>query len=292
MLTKLRFFRQHAAEELARRREGISPGQRATELGVEPGSLKRMDGGTLNVVFSGHTADGVMRACKTHLTGEGRLLLRREARFLDALYPGRVSPRLVCTPERDWLVMNSLEFPPPGERSAMSPDGFQPVIASAGMSEPGQEVEGTISDVLIAAREALDFLLSEAEITRSLASDLSATLDLLADEIPRLPPRFCHGDLGPRNVMRDRDGLILLDWEDAFHGVAGYDWICWLSFFENRPLVQAGRLRNSGLPPGVSVAILSAILLVKAELSVRSGSVRTNTLSNAERLSEALSANS
>jgi aminoglycoside phosphotransferase (APT) family kinase protein len=58
-----------------------------------------------------------------------------------------------------------------------------------------------------------------AKIRRSAATvdaSLARALDLLP--VPASPPRVCHGDLHPSNVILSRQGPVIVDWFDASRG--------------------------------------------------------------------------
>jgi serine/threonine protein kinase len=172
--------------------------------------------------------------------------------------------------------------------NCVCPDWIDTTLSQVEAAGNTLNLNDSFNDVIRAAREALNFLTRIDEISTTLASGLDLELHELGSRVETLVPHLCHGDLGPCNVMRDQKGLILLDWEDIFLGVRGYDWIYWLSFFSNRHLLTCDNLLRSGLPERVSKAVLLAILLVKCELSVRSGAISGHSMSIDKRLSEAL----
>ncbi len=56
---------------------------------------------------------------------------------------------------------------------------------------------------------------------REVDSSLAEALELLTDRPD--PPRLCHGDLHPGNVILAPDGPMIVDWFDACRGDAGAD---------------------------------------------------------------------
>jgi hypothetical protein len=166
------------------------------------------------------------------------------------------------------------------------PDWIDAIISHVEAAGSIHPLDDGFASVLRAAQEALTYLTDIREITASLASRLHDELHHLASQAETFPPHPCHGDLGPRNIMKDQRGPILLDWEDVFLGIRGYDWICWLSFFSNRHLLTRDHLLKSGLPERSSRAVLLAILLMKCELSVRSGANAGNSITTENRLSD------
>ncbi len=271
-----------------RLRASVQPDAWCEELVAETGSFRPLPGGTLNLSLAGRCRDGTAACFKTHLTEAGRTRLRREAGILTALYGERLVLRYVSTVERDWLIMALLAPFDPNSNSAVCPDWIDATISHAETLGRIHPLDEGFSSLLQAAKKALIHLTDIGEITTALAACLQDDLHHLASWAETFPPHPCHGDLGPRNIMKDRYGLILLDWEDVFLGVRGYDWIFWLSFFSNRHLLTRDHLLKSGLPERSSQAILLAILLLKCELSLRSGTITGHNMPIERRLSEAI----
>jgi thiamine kinase-like enzyme len=74
---------------------------------------------------------------------------------------------------------------------------------------------------------------------------------------------LCHGDLGPQNLMQYDNQYIAIDWEDAFYGPKGYDYLYWLTFFNNRRFYNKATLERSGYDIKLSVALMCLIILIK-----------------------------
>lgn len=82
----------------------------------------------------------------------------------------------------------------------------------------------------------------------------------------------CHGDLGPRNILLSSDGRpIVIDWEDRLWSFKNYDYLYWLTFFENRSLVSRENLIKSGHPLEICQATMAAIVVLKESIFISEG---------------------
>lgn len=288
MLSKLRFFRTQTLADLARVRELIQPSHWADKLRAHPDHFHPLSGGTLNIAFKGLSDDGKLRCFKTHLTQSGRLALRREAAILQGLYGERLNLDFVSSDETDWLAMNLLVPLEPEQIRTVNPDWIATLTKTATSLKGLPIIGDCFADVVTESKISLQVLESTGEIKSGTASCLLNALERLSDDTSGLDQQLCHGDLGPKNIMRDEKSMILLDWEDTLQAFPGYDWIYWLSFFANRQLLSREALLRSGLPQHVCRAVLIAIILIKSELSLRSGAAVGNLVAVEDRLGEAL----
>lgn len=283
MLSKLRFFRRHDSGSLAALRQDVL----RQGLGEAAGPLAPLAGGTLNVLLHHEGADGG-RCFKTALTADGEKALRREHAILMALYPERLLPRIEWAAGRQWLSTRFLAPSSSQQRSPLAPaDIARCADILAQCADVGSPPDG-FADIIDAANSACAYLSSRGELSPRVEAELLEHLALLRDAAPSLPHRPCHGDLGPQNLLHDDHGPVLLDWEDALTGPAGYDWIYWLSFFHNRAQLDRHNLAASGLDVPTALAILTAILLVKCELALRTGAAAGHQMTAAQRLTEAM----
>jgi len=85
-----------------------------------------------------------------------------------------------------------------------------------------------------------------------------------------------------------RRGSLSHHREDGFWGIAGYDYLYWLSFFNNRKWLTRAALAHAPLAHADAVALLVVILVLKAWLAVCNGSYRRHSLSPNQRLREAI----
>jgi len=113
-------------------------------------------------------------------------------------------------------------------------------------------------------------------------------LELLTSSIDRLTSCISHGDLGPRNIMAKNGLPIAIDWEDAFIGIRGFDFLYWLTFMDNRKYIgQAFGSTDYG--HYVEQSILVLIVVLKSVLSVRSGAYLSHNVSINDRLRDLFS---
>lgn len=294
MLSKLAFFgssnkapdgpvERHALQK-ALERQFRSPG----------GSVTPASGGTLGVCFHLDLA-GTRRFLKTHLPDEqARANLAKEANILLQLYgPAVVLDRLEVQPEggsaRLCLLMAELSHLPAPmvaedaaamvRRYTERLDGYRPADLTS---------QWDFEQYVTHGRQAIAALEAQSLIGRQTAAELEAHLDLLNRELGGLPRVLCHGDLGPKNIMTDGSQPIAIDWEDAFWGVAGYDYLYWLTFMDNRRFLGSAAFGRTGLAPSVERAILALVVLLKSFLSVRSGAHIRNTVPIETRIAEVL----
>ena len=284
MLSKLKFFRSHDSTELVKLRALVQPDFWADQLGALPYHFRQMPGGTLNLAFEGLTIDGERRCFKTHVTECGRLALRRESTILQALYGDRLDVCNVTAGTRDWLVMHLLDPIEPTQCRTLDPEWISSVIDVVAGIEGQTDKLDRFEDVVKASQTALTYLVAASEVKETTALRLRSSIDRLAESTDTLGQQLCHGDLGPQNIMQDSKGFVLLDWEDMLLAVPGYDWIYWLSFFANRHLLSRDALLRCGLPEQLCRDMIVSIILVKSELSQRSGAAVAHKMTIEDRL--------
>jgi hypothetical protein len=251
-------------------------------------------GGTLGVCFH-LDVGGARRFLKVHLPSErARENLAKEADILLRLYGGAVVLDLIeVQPEggatRLCLVMAELSHPTApvaAEDIAAMVRSYTRALEGCRPADltPGCDFERYLTH----GSRAIAVLWDRGLIVRQTVAELERHLELLHRELGALPRALCHGDLGPKNIMTDGSKLIAIDWEDAFWGIAGYDYLCWLTFFENRRLLRSSAFGHTRLGSVVERAILALVLLLKSFLSVRSGTYRGNTVPIETRIAEVL----
>ena len=90
--------------------------------------------------------------------------------------------------------------------------------------------------------------------------------------------------------MLSKEGKrIVIDFEDAFLGIKGYDYLYWLTFFTNRKYYSKEIFLKSGLPSEMIEAVLTMILIVKSAISFYSESYKTNSMTTQERIEKIFS---
>ena len=265
------------------------PGDLAPHLGASLADLRVVGGGTSGICFTAHVA-GRALFLKTHATAENAARLRQEATLLDALHGQEIGVRQLETrpPLRNWLVCNAL----PELGAKLSPVDLAAVVADyqRRFARAADQLEALplpdFAALLTAGDMALDRLTRESLLNPGLERWLAEALAGLHAAAPRLWRVICHGDLGPRNLLRLGSRPVAIDWEDAFWGIQGYDQLYWLSFMENAPWLRAGWTRLTALPPELERGLLGVIALLKSLLAVASGAYRQHRVPIAERLGE------
>ncbi|WP_449394800.1 aminoglycoside phosphotransferase family protein [Devosia riboflavina] len=251
-------------------------------------SFETVSGGTFGLCFR-TTHDGDRLFLKTHGSpAQARADLAKEIGILDHLDGEQLHIRSVTTrDDRLWLVMKELQ-----PTTTLWP---KQILALTGRNEeklrayPLWETipaDASLAYLVGEADHALSQLVVGDKLGRQAQEEIPAYLSLLLRSLPTMPQMLCHGDLGPRNLMMDPAGLYAIDWEDAFWGVEGYDYLYWLTFFENRRHHGAAMFGHTPWNKPVEIAILLTVLVLKCALSLRNGTHIGNTISFDQRLTE------
>nr|WP_249142232.1 phosphotransferase [Bradyrhizobium diazoefficiens] len=248
-------------------------------------------GGTLGICFDAEIA-GEKQFLKTHLPGaDTRASLAREADVLLRLYGksillDRFEVGLADGTHRLCLLMPAL---------APQPAPIAPADAAAMARECSEQLANWRPDnlpsfehYLAATGRALKTLPERGLLDLASAAETGRLIALLAERFPKLPRALCHGDFGPKNIMLQGMTPRIIDWEDAFDGIAGYDYLYWLTFMENRPFLQTAPFGRSGLSPEIERAILALVVLLKSYLAVCSGAYLKHAVSPQARIAEIL----
>ena len=147
----------------------------------------------------------------------------------------------------------------------------------------------TIYDFVDIAKAELAFLIDSDEISALFGNELFHNIERFEPNIPNLKKVICHGDFGDKNVMVSAKGNpVVIDWEDCFVGVEGYDYLYWLTFFNHRKFYSTETFKASGLSSADAKGILSVVMIIKTALSVYSGLNKNNSVSSQERIEEIL----
>lgn len=263
-----------------------------TKLGGGLGSLCALAGGTLGICFIGELA-GQRRFFKTHSVLAGRQTLKNEVAFLNATAGDRADACLINVglddEARTWLHMKVLrpckELTPLAARELVA--AYETTIQSFPLADLVPKTDD-IGLLLSEAKAALALLGEQRLLSLDVQRQIQGCLEHLRSNYGAWPVQLCHGDLGPSNILTDGCGPIAIDWEDAFWGVAGYDYLYWLTFFHNRKWLSPEALGHTPLGHVNEVALMVAILLLKSQLSVRDGSYQRNKISFDQRLLEVI----
>lgn len=251
-------------------------------------------GGTLGVCFRAEIS-GASRFLKTHLSGaRARANLAKEADILIRLYGGAVvhnclDLKLADGSERLCLLMSELlplAAPMLPEEAMAVVRGNTERLADYGPESLG--LSGSFEWYLSYATRAIEALSDRRLLKSESSAELWRHISKLQDRLGSQPRAVCHGDFGPKNTMSNGTVPIAIDWEDAFWGIPGYDYLYWLTFMENRPFLHRAALGQTGLEPEVEHAILCLIVLLKSYLSVRSDAYLAHSVSIQTRIAEVL----
>ena len=71
-------------------------------------------------------------------------------------------------------------------------------------------------------------------VTATEVASARDAFDAARPDLAAVPPRLLHGDPGNHNVVVDKDGVVLLDWEDALLGDPLFDIAFWATFHPER----------------------------------------------------------
>ena len=262
-------------------------------FGVDLAGLRFVPGGTLGVCFKADL-NGQPRFFKTHAIPSGRCTLQRESAFLKATAAKQTDPRLLHVAdggaERVWLHTRQLEPCRP-----LSPQevlaliaGYETVLERHPELASVVPASDSISQLLSEAESALDFMIRNSLLSPFVINAAHSKIDRLKLVCADLPLQLCHGDLGPANIMTGDGSLVALDWEDAFWGIAGYDYLYWLTFFGNRKWLSTDAFGHTTLDRSTEIGLMLIILLLKSWISVLNGSYLQNTLTIDNRLLEVI----
>jgi aminoglycoside phosphotransferase (APT) family kinase protein len=293
VLSKLRHFATAAPQAPDAIRSSISPQAALAAWEMDDAVVRRIDTGTLSAAFIARST-GQDWFLKTHLADSGRKTLAKEAALLAHLYADTLSAHSQAFGEgegaRVWLKMHALRE----LDAATTPTEILRLTASVHLSLKAASKAVTVAEndtlehLAALAWSALDELARRELLSVETRRSVVRHLRLVQDRIGSHEPVLCHGDLGPKNLMTDGHQLFAIDWEDAFVGVQGYDYLFWLTFFTNRRHLTAEALGVTGLGRELEQALLVMILLLKSELSRRDGSHAGHALSFDQRIGEVL----
>ncbi|MGY3034687.1 hypothetical protein ACVIIV_003857 [Bradyrhizobium sp. USDA 4354] len=290
MLSKIAFFETGDRPDIAADRARLLPALRGY---LQPFghnvTVTPAPGGTLGACYDADVS-GEKRFLKTHLPG-ARASLAKEADILEQLYGNSIVLDRFDIPLADGTVRLCLMMPALAPLAAPMPPADAAAMARAyGDRLKDWQPDGlaSLEHYLASAAQALKILSERGLLEQAGAAETHRLIALLGDRLPELPVALCHGDFGPKNIMLQGTTPRAIDWEDAFRGVAGYDYLYWLTFMENRPFLQTAAFGRTGLSPDVERAILVLVVLLKSYLAVLSGAYLTHAVSAQNRIAEIL----
>lgn len=292
MLSKIAFFEADDRPDIAADRARLLPALRQHLQSLDRNAtVAPAPGGTLGACYDADVS-GEKRFLKTHLPGPSpRASLAKEADILEQLYGNtivldRFEIPLADGTERLCLMMPALArlATPiePADAAAMA------YACSERLKDWRWDRLASFEHYLASAIQALKTLSSRGLLEQAGAAEVRRLIALLGDRLADLPEALCHGDFGPKNIMLQGTAPRVIDWEDAFRGIAGYDYLYWLTFMENRPFLQKAAFGRTGLSPDVERAILVLVVLLKSYLAVLSGEHLKHAMSAQARIAEIL----
>lgn len=297
MLNKLNFYR-----ELHQRKIAFSQSEQ-TEYGDNSitvlksffhnhgidALIESYGSGTLGITYIARSKSHRPIFVKTHLHGEAyQMALRKEYRLLKNIYGDALSVEAVDINNQTYLLEDCLCKP--------SRD-ITPEIAMSILSTVQKRVEildtpsirgwYSIEDVLEAAEKELSVLVENGLLSLGIFDQIALSLSELKKHLPDIPKCICHGDFSDKNIMQDKNGLLVaIDWEDAFWGIPGYDYLYWLTFFNHRKYYSKDRFCITGYNTKFIEGILMMILVIKSAISFYNGSYLNNSLTIQQRMIE------
>jgi hypothetical protein len=291
-LSKLRCYNSFSDDEINSLRKGVSPDRVLARINIREYFVERVGHGTLSAAFVVHAYNAAF-FLKTYLTPDECPTLEREAKLLDNLYGKPLSLEFHSIEEpisdRLWLIMPFFEKNP----NSLRPDEVVALLNGLGL----QHILELHPDIIDAEQDNIFRLIEYAQsayvnlsnrglLDRAARTITECALSLLEKRVADYQPTLCHGDLSPVNIMRHKGRIVLIDWEDAFLGINDYDYLFWLTFFENRKLYSTRPLQNISIDRDLAKALLVLIILLKCELSWRRNNWKNNSLSFSDRIYE------
>ncbi|MHB0768724.1 phosphotransferase family protein [Bradyrhizobium sp. 5.13L] len=292
MLSKIAFFEADDRADIAADRARLLPVLRRHLQSVGRNvTVAPARGGTLGACYDADIS-GEKRFLKTHLPGaSAHASLAKEADILDQLYGKSIVLDRFEIALADGTVRLCLMMPTLVPLAAPMEAADAAAIADAYGErlkdwQPGRLA--SLEHYLASAAQALKTLSERGLLDQAVSAETRRLIALLGDRLPDLPAALCHGDFGPKNIMLQGAAPRVIDWEDAFRGIAGYDYLYWLTFMENRTFLQRAAFGRTGLSPDLERAILALVVLLKSYLAVLSGAHLTHAVSAQARIAEIL----
>lgn len=254
--------------------------------------------GTLGVGFRA-LINGSRWFIKTHLLNDAiKANFLKEIALFSVIYNGQVDFKTLHTIEgnqsRTWLIMEELVGTKDEEVSIHKIleliRNYSKTLSTYSYRET-TVVKHDFSDLMQAAYLGLSILAKEKLISSSLQNELVYRFNTLKECMVSSSLQICHGDLGPKNIMSNDKGLVVIDWEDAFWGIEGYDYLYWLTFFSNRIYLSQDIFGKTPWDKETDISIMLLILVLKSNLSYLMNTLSGNMLTIEERISEILNLN-
>ncbi|SHI97185.1 phosphotransferase [Propionispora hippei] len=249
--------------------------------------------GTLGIVAA-ITVDGKKMIAKSHLDGERyQCNLKKEYSVLSKLYKETLNISIinlaVLDKEYSIVLMDMLE--PVTERLSLVTIQTLTNQYKTQFSKISKELfkkDYSINELMNWGNRALAVLAENKLISKNIADCIQQVFSQNSELLLKEPMIFCHGDLSNKNIMRKDNQYVVLDWEDAFLGVDGYDEIYWLTFLDQADYLKKSHLVRHGLYTIRTQYLLLLIVLLKSYISFRNQSYLMNHISFEIRLRKVL----
>ncbi len=278
----------------------MSPDLALEIMGWDDANVKRVATGTLSAAFvASRTGESIF--LKTHLLPEGGLTLEREATLFNHIYGNKLNVRCFAVRAHIasgvnkfnqagsiWLAMAELEE----AKRQITPCEVIYLIKGLNLSRLSQKLsylidpKDSMHELLELASQAFENLVKLKMLNGNSKKIVKNSLQLLSLELKNCKPILCHGDLSPANIMKWQTDFALVDWEDAFMGVEDYDYLYWLTFFENRKYYPNQPLQYVSIDIGLARALLVMVVVLKCQLAWRTKDFHKHSLSFDDRISE------
>lgn len=258
-------------------------------------SILPFEGGTLGRLFSVSEAKKKKILKSYSPTEEGKSNFSKEISLLIYLYKDildiEVFDSLLNHSPCDFFIVTHLNYP------SLS---IIPSVILKLTEECDKKLRNFLDGYLIQEKYNFKYLLQEAIkssnkllhlglIDSAFEKKIKKYFFILEELANYARPVICHGDLSPMNIMtNDKENLIVIDWEDAFWGIEGYDYLYWLTFYSNRKYYSTDVLGKTIWSKEQEIAILILVIILKCELSFRWGNHHKNKLSFNDRILEIL----
>ena len=251
-------------------------------------------GGTLGVNYIAEHSNGTESFFKTHLNHMGaRENLLKEIIILDFLYGNEINCKKIENEgdNQTWLWMNrlvplSIELDPPAILGLI--ENYSQKFSKSNINQCINPADNFIY-LLEKSKLTLKDLDRQGYLSTQVKKSAQNALLFIGKKLHQLTPTICHGDLGPKNIMSIRSKSLVIDWEDAFFGFEGYDFLYWLTFFKNRKYYSPYIFGNTPLGQELELSIMILILILKSGLALSSGEYSSHSISINDRILEILS---
>lgn len=292
MLNKLRYFRDKLVLADFDRQRQTARENFIKYWGNEDICLENIGGGTLGITFLCNGLKEFPIFIKTHLSNIiYKTALSKEFQIMKSVYGEEIFLECLSIPaennvESMFLLMEYLK-----PVSSMSKEDIAEVIGQYSNNDTLQyNGKGMydIEELLTEAKKSLCDLDEKGFYSANIVKMAGILLNEFESYLVSSTRILCHGDLADKNIMTTSDNKkILLDWEDAFWGVDGYDYLYWLTFFNHRRFYNNSEIfKLPSVLPEIAAGILTLIVLIKNAISYYSGEYVNNTLSMDDRLKE------